>query len=404
WEIIGWLLVFTMLSLLVKYKIFELGSIPYGLLQKGDTTLVYNYQQLKNVFTDSLYRVDTAHEIQRLNRWKQKDLVLDGAHKPPLVIISVSGGGSRSAYWTIRCLQYADSLTRGALFKHTVLITRASGGMIGAAQWRAVHQAYVHQEIQNPYDSLYQIQLGKDLLNSIIFSMASVDIISPFNKITFAGQRYRKDRGYAFDRQLSANTNGLLGNNLGYYQQDEFKALSPLFVLNATIINDGRKLLLSTQPVSFLGRSASSLNKPLPVIDGIDFGRFFRHYRPMDLHFATALRMNATFPIVLPIVEMPTTPTMQLMDAGLRDNFGIETSMRYLATFEDWITSNCSQVIFIQIRDTKQHDPYPSDNNNSLMSHLLNPIFAIQNKWGAFQTFHQDYVLDYAQLSLPEHF
>ncbi len=404
WEIIGWLLVFTVVSLLVKYHIFELGSIPYGLQQKQDSVLVYNYQQLKNVFTDSIYERDRNLELQRLDRWEQKELFRDGNRKPPLVIISVSGGGSRSAYWTFRCLQYADSLTGGNLFKHTILITGASGGMIGAAQWRAVHLAYLQERLANPYDSVYQQQLGKDLLNAVIFSLASVDIISPFNKITFAGQRYRKDRGYAFDRELVANTTGLLGHNLDYYQKDEYNTTSPLFLLQATIINDGRKLLMSTQPVSYLTRSASSLKQKMPVIDGVDFVQYFKDYQPMNLHFATALRMNATFPVVLPKVELPTNPVMSIMDAGLRDNFGLENSMRYLATFDEWITRNCSEVILLQIRDTRQHDPYPSGGSPTLMNRITSPIFAIQNKWGAFQTFHQEYVLDYALQSFPEGF
>lgn len=403
WEIIGWLLVFTLLNFLVHTRLFELGSIPYGLQHKTNDTLVYNYQRLKHVFTDSLYLHDKALELERLKRWQQRQDFKSRTSKPPLVVIAVSGGGSRSAYWTFRCLQYADSITHGRLFKHTVLLSGASGGMIGAAQWRGVHQAFAHGQITNPYDSLYQQQLGKDLLNAVIFSLASVDIISPFNKITFAGQRYRKDRGYAFDRELAANTDGLLGENLGYYQADEYSALSPLFVLNATIINDGRKLIMSTQPVSYLARSASSLNQKMPIIDGVDFARYFYDHEPMNLHFATALRMNATFPIVLPKVELPTIPEMNIMDAGLRDNFGIENSMRYIATFKDWITANCSELIFIQIRDTKQHDPYPSSGSSAITSRITDPVFAIQNKWGAFQTFHQSYLLDYVFDAFPDH-
>ncbi len=403
WEIIGWLIVFALVTLLVKYKVLDLGSIAYGIKYNQQPAREYNYQQLKNLFTDSLYANDKALEILRLEQWKTGVSLAGSKALPPLVILAVSGGGSRSAYWTFRCLQYADSLTRGNLFKHTVLITGASGGMIGAAQWRAIHTQYAQGRITDPYDTIYQQQVGKDLLNAVIFSLACVDIISPFNKITFAGERYKKDRGYAFDRALTANTNNLLGTRLIDYQAAEAKGISPLLMINGTIINDGRKLIMTTLPASYMTRSENSLKQDMPIIDGVDYARFFAQNDPLQLQLSSALRMSATFPVILPTVELPSVPKMNIMDAGLRDNFGLESSVRYLSTFKEWLRTNTREVILIQIRDTRQHDPYPSSGKNSLYSRLLDPIFAIQNKWAAFQTFNQSYLMDYVGNTFSEH-
>jgi hypothetical protein len=41
--------------------------------------------------------------------------------------------------------------------------------------------------------------------------------------------------------------------------------------------------------------------------DAIDFGAFFANEGPMNLRLLTALRMNATFPYVLPNVWLPTS-------------------------------------------------------------------------------------------------
>ena len=56
--------------------------------------------------------------------------------KPYLFIINVSGGGTRSATFTLSVLQRMDSLCGGRLMDKTFLITGASGGMLGAAYYR----------------------------------------------------------------------------------------------------------------------------------------------------------------------------------------------------------------------------------------------------------------------------
>lgn len=399
WEVIGWLSVVGIVSLLTHFKIFDLRSIAYGLKYNSKSKPSYNYNAVKNVFTPELYNHDKLQEIERLNHWlasREKNSNNLG-QKPKMIILAVSGGGSRSAYWTFRALQYADSISKGELFKNTIMISGASGGMIGASYWRAIHTDFALKKIQNPYNPQYQKNIGKDLLNAIIFSLAAVDFISPFNKITVAGRRYSKDRGYAFDKELASNTEGVLNTKLKDYQQVERQGISPLLLLNGTIINDGRKLLISTQPVSYLTRSDNSLDKNNPIIDGVDFAQFFKNQDPYNLKIASAIRMSATFPIILPIVKLPSKPYMNVMDAGLRDNYGEENATRYMHTFKDWMDENLSEIIYLQIRDTKQEEPAIPDNEETLSSMLLDPIFAIQDKWSSFQTFHQSYFQDFLQ-------
>jgi hypothetical protein len=403
WEIIGWLLVFGLAGMMAKHKIFDLRSIAYGMKYESKTAPQYNYENIKHIFTDSLYQRDKRLEINRLEKWNKARSGSQGnSGKQPLVIISVSGGGSRAAYWTFRCLQYADSLTEGRLFRNTVFISGASGGMIGAAYWRSVQTQYALGKIRNPYQSFYQNNVGKDLLNAVIFSLACVDLISPFNKITVAGRRYSKDRGYAFDKELAANTEGMLDYRLKDYRALEAEAVSPMMVVNGTIINDGRKLLISPQPVSFLARSENSLDKEFPLIDAIDYGHFFKDNDPYNLQIMSALRMSATFPIVLPVVKLPSSPEMNIMDAGLRDNFGFECGMRYLHTFRSWLNENTRDIIFLQIRDTRDYEPSIGDEGNSMSAMIFDPLFSIQQKWSSFQTYHQTYTLDYVKETFPD--
>lgn len=403
WEIIGWIVIFSFAGFLAKHGVFDLRSIAYGMKYDSKAPPEYNYESLKKVFSDTVYLKDKATEIHRLELWKQKLSKDSGiTTQPPLVIIAVSGGGSRASYWTFRCLQYADSITHGQLFKHNVLITGASGGMIGAAYWRSIQTQYNLGSISRPYNPAYQQMVGKDLLNAVIFSLACVDIISPFNKITVAGRRYSKDRGYAFDRELAANSDGLLDYRLKDYKELEAKGISPMLLVNGTIINDARRLLISPQPVGYLTRSISSIGDPNPTIDAVDFAQFFKNQDPYNLQIMSALRMSATFPVVLPVVKMPSRPQMNIMDAGLRDNFGTESSMRYLCTFREWMNEYAGEIILIQIRDTKSNEPSEPDEENSMASMMLDPMFAIQQKWSGFQTYYQSYLNDYVSASFPK--
>lgn len=398
WELMGWVLIGLFLSLLVKWDIFDLRSIAYGLDYHTAETQqpAYNYDYIKSVFTPQRYNNDKRLGEVRLDRWKA--LQGDSTNsKPPLIILTVSGGGSRSAYWTFRTLQYLDSISNGKLFSNTVLLTGASGGMIGASYWRSIHTEAAEGRIRTPYAAKYQDNIGKDLLNAIIFSFASVDLISPFNKISLAGYSYTKDRGYAMEQELIRNTEGLLDKKISDYQLPEANGTIPQMIINSTIVNDGRRLLISSQPVSYLTQPAYSLQDSFkPPIDAIDFAAFFPNQNPYNLRLTTALRMNATFPYILPVVKLPSKPQMNIMDAGLRDNFGMEVAVRYFFVFKDWIEQNAGNVIFLQVRDTREYEVFPCTDQGSLGAMIVDPLTVIENKWEPFQSYAQSYIKDMA--------
>ena len=404
WEIIGWGLFVLILSLSVKEKILDLRSIAYGIYYpKKETDLPeYSESKLRKIFTPQRYKEDKNIGESRLNNWKKNNIsAIDST--PPLVVVTISGGGTRAAYWSFRALQYLDSLTNGSLFKHTVFITGASGGMIGAAYWRGVQDAYYEKKTPTPYDNNYQTNIGKDLLNAIIFSFASVDFVSPFGRVQIGEHSYHKDRGYALEQEIIRNTNNVLNYNLGYYTQKEQKGLVPQLVVNGTIINDGRRLLMSALPVAYLTQPAYALNNPSnATIDAVDFATFFHNQEPYNLRISCALRMNATFPYLLPVVKLPSRPEMNIMDAGLRDNFGTELASRYLCVYKDWISKNTKDVIFLEIRDTKESELFPPGDQNTLSKMLTEPLMVIQNKWESIQSYNLTYLKEFAPYFLPD--
>lgn len=163
-------------------------------------------------------------------------------------------------------------------------------------------------------------------------------------------------------------------------------------------------MIISTQPVRFMMQAPQdTAHVPYTDPDGVDFVSFFAKQDPYNIRILTALRMNATFPIVLPNVWLPSNPVIDVMDAGLRDNFGEESSLRFLASFDDWIKENTSGVLILQIRDRKAGGwevPYVSDN---ISDHATKPFLLLQHNWFKMMEYFQNDMLTYyiAHSSFP---
>jgi hypothetical protein len=205
-----------------------------------------------------------------------------------------------------------------------------------------------------------------------------------------------KDRGYAFEQALNNNTHGFLNKQLKDYAADERSANIPLIFFNSVVSRDGRKMIISTQPVRFMMQGYRDTSRvPFVDPDAIDFGSFFEKQDPFSLRLLTALRMNATFPIVLPNVWLPSDPVIDVMDAGLRDNYGEETCLRFLSSFDNWIKENTRGVLIIQIRDRTAggwEAPYFSDD---ISDHITKPFFLLQHNWVKMMEYFQNEMLGY---------
>src|SRR5258708_32533921 len=94
----------------------------------------------------------------------------------------------------------------------------------------------------------------------------------PVQEFKVGNYEYVKDRGYAFEQRLNANTRGLLNRQLKDLAPDERTAKIPLMLFNPVITRDSRTMLISTQPVSFLMRPRyDSSSRPEVDPDPIEF-------------------------------------------------------------------------------------------------------------------------------------
>lgn len=341
----------------------------------------------------------TAHADARameriLDRWaaRNADLAPPGA-KPVMLLISTSGGGQRSLLWSMRCMQVADSLLGGTLLDRTALITGSSGGLIGAAYYRQLHQVDKADGGSRRFDHALLQEVSADMLNPIAFSFVTNDMFIRWRTVKDGPRRYTLDRAEAFERRLNANTRGLLNIRLGDMAAAEREARTPLLIAAPVSINDGRRVLISAQPAAHLTAitPGSRLNA-MSQAEAIEFRRLLANHAPDSLKLTSALRMSASFPYITPVTTLPTRPAMRVMDAGVRDNYGYRTMLSFLLAHKAWIEANTSAVVLLQLRDTqKELEVQPA--SSSLFGRVVDPVGSVYDNFVRVQDQDYDYML-----------
>ena len=382
WAVSAALAIIIVVNFLVKQEYFAAGFKAFGLNYTGETA-TYSQNQIREVNAPEIIREDKQATLSILENWKEKQ----ESEKPVAVFICTSGGGQRASLWTLNALQMADSLTENGLFDQTVLITGASGGMIGASYYREIKLRAQSDSSINPLDSRYLDNISKDNLNPIIFSFLVNDLFVKFQNFEYRGMKYPKDRGYSFEEQINRNTACLLDKPMIAYAQPEREAVIPMVIMGPTIINDGRKLFLSPHNVSYMNISNES-RRYTP--EGIDFRRFFGDQGSDSLRYLSALRMNATFPYITPNITLPSSPKMEIMDAGISDNFGISDALRFLFAFREWLQENTSGIVILSIRDSQRNRPIISRSAKSLLEKFSNPISSVYINFENLQDISND--------------
>jgi hypothetical protein len=139
-----------------------------------------------------------------------------------------------------------------------------------------------------------------------------------------------------------------------------------------------------------MGVGSDQLDDPSKKIRGADFQALFKNQSSGDLSFLSALRMSASFPYITPSVSLPSEPRIEIMDAGISDNFGVSDALRFIHVFKDWIEENTGGVILLIIRDTKSNSPIEDRPIPSVIDRLTYPIASVYNNLASMQDINND--------------
>lgn len=394
WATSVFILIFLLINFISKYGIFYSENKAYG-MDYSKPKATYSLDHFATLNDKEDVTRDSLETIRILERWRAKYPV---SEKPKMVFINCSGGGLRASIWAFRIMQMADSLSNERFMQSTMLISGASGGMIGSAYYRELYLQHKLGLNSNYYSNKNLFNIGRDLLNPIAFSITVSDLFFNVQRVKEGNMRYNKDRAYAFEQQLNENTGYILAKPLSAYKDPEASALIPMMIFAPTVVNDGRRLLISPQNISYLTchREDSTFHFDTTV-DEIEFNKLFSEQRGHNVKMTSVLRMNSTFPYILPAVSLPSEPQIQMMDAGIRDNTGLKTSLRFLYAFRHWISQNTSGVIFVDIRDSHKARPIEKKPRATILENIITPLGNIYKNLLTIQDYNQDEAYEYAK-------
>lgn len=398
WANTAIIVAFIALNYVSQFEFFNQRNKAYGLDYKQPRK-EYSIESLSVSVDKKTIEKDKKETIAILEKWKA-GWEQQGVSKPKFVIINVSGGGLRASLFTFRTMMAMDSLLNGKLMDHTRFITGSSGGVVGASYYRGLYldePDSLRKAMRDPQNK-YLDAIAKDLLNTTAFSFMVSDVFLNMQTFEDGDNKYFKDRAYAFEKQLNKNLDQVLNHRLGYYREPEMNAKIPMMLISPTIMNDGRALMISPVGVSYMLQNPDVYGSSLdPVPDAIEYTRFFADNDPLNTQFTSVLRMNATFPYIMPSASLPTQPPVEVMDAGIRDNYGILNSVRFLFEFKEWIQTNTGGVVFIQIRDTNKKSRLQNTSLSTILQKITAPVRNVTGNFILMQDYVQDDYLKYIE-------
>ena len=394
WATTSALILFLVLNYLIGEEYFVRRYEAFG-LDYQVAPAEYSTAAIAALNDSANIESDRLANLPVLDNWRSK---FPAEQKPRMVFLCVSGGGKRAALWALTSLQTADSLTDGKLMKNSILITGASGGLIGASYFRELILRERLGKQVRPYANVHRQLISTDNLNPIIFSLMANDLFVGFTKFEYDGNYYYKDRAYTFEEQLNLITNRTLDKPIKAYDSVELKGIIPMMILSPTIVNDGRKLYIGARPVSFMNYDIASFpHYSLTKFSGVDFISLFADQNGEDLRFLSALRMTATFPYITPNTSLPSSPAIQIMDAGISDNFGLSDAIRFAYAFKDWINQNTSGIVFVSIRDSPKLGDIAPNIKQNMIDAITQPISNVYNNFENFQDINSDMQINHAK-------
>jgi hypothetical protein len=300
-------------------------------------------------------------------RWQQQH----PGTKPRVVIVCTSGGGIRAAVWTAVVLEGLEETVPG-LRDHIRIVTGASGGMVGAGLYVADFENRRHSEAA-PATGLgaYSKVLARDSLTPAVQTMLLTDL----PHVWLPGPMPR-DRGRELEHAWFRNTRrpgeerSPLEKSFFELREAEREGLRPSLVFSPMLVEDSRRLIISNLDLDDLTMSYSQQLAGSSFAEGgvleddsvperanlrtqrsLSAVEFFRLFPKADgFQVSTAARMNASFPLVSPAVNLPTYPPRRVVDTGYYDNYGAHVASLWLLHHRQAIRDLTSGVLLLEIR------------------------------------------------------
>lgn len=271
------------------------------------------------------------------------------SQRDTVVVVSASGGGIQAAAWTAQVLVGLHAQLGEEFTKRIILLSGVSGGAVGLMHYLDRFTEAGYPEVSS-CNRIVEAA-SRESLDATGWGLAYPDLF----RMIGAGRCVPPhcDRGHALETDWR---NALQHPKATLHDWGECvrSGQMPTPVFNATLVEDGRRFLLS--PVVSGGVNKHNANERNtaaesagPESRSVDF---FHLFPGKDLSVTTAARLSATFPYVTPICRNDAgVGVHHVADGGYFDNFGVFTSVewlhRLLASEQD--TQKIQRVLFLEI-------------------------------------------------------
>lgn len=290
--------------------------------------------------------------------------------KETVVVVCASGGGIQASGWTAQVLTGLQEELGESFTKAIGLISSVSGGSVGAMYYldrfrdRGFPPASESKKIfegatANSLDAVGWGLAYPDLWR-VIFLPFLPDILTP--KI--------RDRGIAIEKDWQGHMKTPeRPKTLADWRVEVQEGNIPLPVLNATLVDNGLRLLIT--PAKF------------PNADRKKFFDFNSLYPGKDIDVVTGARLSATFPYISPICrDDRKMANYHVADGGYSDNSGFVTALEWLEELlgGEKPTPQIKRILILQINpfpETKLKDPPKKEKNRGLFMATIGPLLGL---------------------------
>ncbi|NEO54425.1 MAG: patatin-like phospholipase family protein [Okeania sp. SIO3B5] len=320
--------------------------ISVSVLLLGSLTFFFDYSRISVLFfwvalAATIYRLlnvdhyfilkdapEPPEEQKNLTALLQKRLDKQDLEEPlakqTVVVVCASGGGIQASGWTAQVLTGLQEELGESFTKAIGLISSVSGGSVGAMYYldrftdKGFPPASESEEIfegatANSLDAVGWGLAYPDLWR-VIFLPFLPDILTPTIR----------DRGIAIEKDWQGHMKTPESpKTLADWRAEVEEGNIPLPVLNATLVEDGLRLLVT--PAKFPNNSQKKF---------FDFNSL---YPGKDIDVVTGARLSATFPYISPICRAydrngkdPNIANYHVADGGYFDNSGFVTALEWL--------------------------------------------------------------------------
>ena len=315
-----------------------------------------------------------------------------------VVVVCASGGGIQAAAWTAQVLTGLHDLDDlGPDFTKAIgLISAVSGGSVGTMYYLDdFGPGGVPRPEKEGVPTVFD-RAARESLDATGWGLAYPDLWSGLGFLSLPRllTPRTQDRGWAIEVDWAAELRDRHAR-LGTWRERILKGELPVPVFNATLVEDGRRFLLS--PMAFVPPEGTDGPTPLAHMGEDFFSLFDGGRRGYDLDVTTAARLSATFPYVTPTARalpsglarraylarnLDAVPGCHVADGGYFDNFGVFTGTEWL----DYVLADASlqidRVLFLEIHafpDPTEAPEVSYRNSPGWLMTLLGPLLTLAN-------------------------